>query len=39
MFENCVEFCKLKFMHPNQDEQDSQHSLCTSMLSLVNNNL
>ena len=37
--ENCVEYCKLKFMEPNQDEQDSQLSFCTSMLSLVNNNL
>ena len=37
--ENCVEYCKLKFMDPNQDEQDSQISLCTSMLSLVNNNV
>jgi hypothetical protein len=37
--ENCVEYCKLKYMEHDQDEQESQLSLCTSMLSLVNNNL
>ena len=35
--ENCLEYCRLKFLAPIEDEQEAQLSLCTSRLSLVNN--